>query len=124
MSVRSPTTRYIASKRRASSEYGIENGGDTRLWWSGKPAGWVRDVNSCRRVGARSNQLGQARRSGGAGCNSYARPYVLVTLVCSAIILVALSLSFCCNPERSVIYIRQHRRRVATILRFNISFVL
>ena len=35
-----------------------------------------------------------------------------------------LSLLFCCRPERSVVYIRQHRRRVTTILRFDISFIL
>jgi len=54
MSVRSLTTRYRVKQRRAETSYRIENG-----------SGLIDN----RRDGAHMNQLGRARRSGGAGCN-------------------------------------------------------
>ena len=56
MSVRSPTTRFKVEQRRAETSYRIENGSGL----IDKPAGWSVEES-----------IGQARRSGGAGCNKY-----------------------------------------------------
>ena len=56
MSVRSPTTRYRVKQRGAETSYRIENGSGL----IDKPAGW-----------SAYESMGQARRSGGAGCNKY-----------------------------------------------------